>query len=202
MDEKDRKIRELERELAEARREADRLRPEESRFRYTPDRVPPVPGPYWYDQRPAPPPRAKPGRIALIIVGCLAVLAVVAAALVFFAFTMLNSVDRETTALSEELLQAVAEQDGDRAYALFYPGALSREEFDQGFAELCAVWREGNGGGTFTLKRTSYSMNTRGGVTYCASVYRVSSGEARFFLEVDRKAMGETTGLVSARLSR
>ena len=188
MDEKDRKIRELERELAEARREADR--------------VPPVPGPYRYDQRPAPPPRAKPGRIALIIVGCLAVLAVVAAALVFFAFTMLNSVDRETTALSEELLQAVAEQDGERAYALFYPGALSREEFDQGFAELCAVWREGNGGGTFTLKRTSYSMNTRGGVTYCASVYRVSSGEARFFLEVDRKAMGETTGLVSARLSR
>ena len=99
MDEKDRKIRELERELAEARREADRLRPEESRFRYTPDRVPPVPGPYWYDQRPAPPPRAKPGRIALIIVGCLAVLAVVAAALVFFAFTMLNSVDRETTGI-------------------------------------------------------------------------------------------------------
>ncbi len=195
MDEKDRKIRELERELAEARREA-------GRYRYTPDRVPPVPGPYRYDQRPAPPPRAKPGRIALIIVGCLAVLAVVAAALVFFAFTMLNSVDRETTALSEELLQAVAEQDGERAYALFYPGALSREEFDQGFAELCAVWREGNGGGTFTLKRTSYSMNTRGGVTYCASVYRVSSGEARFFLEVDRKAMGETTGLVSARLSR
>ncbi len=195
MDEKDRKIRELERELAEARREA-------GRYRYTPDRVPPVPGPYRYDQRPAPPPRAKPGRIALIIVGCLAVLAVVAAALVFFAFTMLNSVDRETTALSEELLQAVAEQDGERAYALFYPGALSREEFDQGFAELCAVWRDGNGGGTFTLKRTSYSMNTRGGVTYCASVYRVSSGEVRFFLEVDRKAVGETTGLVSARLSR
>ena len=192
MDEKDRKIRELERELAEARREA-------GRYRYTPDRVPPVPGPYRYDQRPAPPPRAKPGRIALIIVGCLAVLAVVAAALVFFAFTML---DRETTALSEELLQAVAEQDGERAYALFYPGALSREEFDQGFAELCAVWRDGNGGGTFTLKRTSYSMNTRGGVTYCASVYRVSSGEVRFFLEVDRKAVGETTGLVSARLSR
>ena len=64
------------------------------------------------------------------------------------------------------------------------------------------MWRDGNGGGTFTLKRTSYSMNTQGGVTYCASVYRVSSGEARFFLEVDRKAVGETTGLVSARLSR
>lgn len=201
MDERDQKIQELERQLEKVRQEVDTLKQAAS-FRDGPGRIRPERGTYRYDRRPAPPPKAKPGRIALIIVGCLAALAVLAAALVFLTFAILNSADKETTVLAEELIQAVVERDADRAYALVYPGTVSREEFDQGFAQLCAVWQEGGGGDAFALRRTSYSMNTSGGVTHCASVYRVSSGEARFFLEVKRKAIGETTGITKAWLNR
>lgn len=200
MDERDQKIQELERQLEEARREADALR--HGAVRLPGEANPPGPGAFRYEQRPAPPPKVKPGRVVLILLGSLTALAALAALLVFLVFTFMNLVDKETTVLAEELLQAVVEQDADRAYALTYPGTVSREGFDQGFAQLCAVWRDGSGGDAFTLRRTSYSMNSSGGVTHCASVYRVSSGEARFFLEVERKAIGETTGITEAWLNR
>lgn len=200
MEDKDRKIRKLERQLAEARREADSLRRENSRFRYGADQPQPASESYRYDQR-TPPPKIKPGRIALIIGGSLAALVLLAALLVLLIFTALNSVDSDTTAQAEALLQAVVDQDADRAFALTYPGILSREEFDVGFAELCEVWRDGNGGDTFELKRTSWSMDSSGGITQYTSVYRVSSGQARFVLELDRKTSGETAGITRAYLT-
>ena len=201
MEDKDWKIRKLERQLAEARREVDSLRRgEDSRFRYETGQPRSAPGSYRYDQR-TPAPEVKSGRMALIIGGSIAAVVAVAALLVFLIVTMLNSVDPDTTAQAEALLQAVVDQDGDRAYAMTYPGALSREEFDVGFAELCEVWRDGNGGNTFELKRTSWSANSSGGITRYTSVYRVSSGEARFVLELDRKASGETAGITRAYLT-
>lgn len=200
MDERDEKIQKLERQLEEARQEADALR--HGAVRLSGEANPPGRGAFRYEQRPAPPPRVRPGRVALIIVVCLAALAAVAAALVFLLFTVMNTVDRETTAMAEELLQTVVEQDADRAYALIYPGTVSREKFDQGFAQLCAVWREGNGGDTFALRRTGYSMNSSGGVTHCTSVYKVTSGQARFVLQLSRMALGETTGITEARLGQ
>lgn len=202
MDERDRKIQELERQLEETRREADALRRGTPQFRYGEEPARPGPGGFRYHQQPAPPPKARPGRVALIIVGCLAALAAMAAALMFLIFTVTDMVDKETTAMAEELLQAVVEQDADRAYALIYPGSVSREEFDQDFARMCAVWREGNGGDTFALRRTSYSMNSSGGLTHCTSVYRVTSGQARFVLQLSRMAFGETTGINMAQLGQ
>lgn len=201
MEDKDWKIRKLERQLAEARREAESLRRgEDARFRYGTGQPRPAPGSYRYDQR-TPQPKVRPGRIALIIGGSLAAVFLVAALLVLLIVTELNSVDPDTTAQAEALLQAVVNQDADRAFALTYPGTLSREEFDVGFAELCEVWRDGNGGDTFELKRTSWSANSSGGITRYTSVYRVSSGRARFVLELDRKASGETAGITRAYLT-
>lgn len=202
MDERDQKIQELERQLEETRREADALRRGAPQFccGEEPDR--PGPGGFRYQQQPAPPPKARPGRVALIVVVCLAALAAVAAAMVFLIFTVMNTVDKETTAMAEELLQAVVEQDADRAYALIYPGTVSREEFDRGFARLCAMWRDGNGGDTFALRRTSYSSNSSGGVTHCTSVYKVTSGQARFVLQLSRMALGDTTGITEAQLGQ
>lgn len=199
MDERDQKIRKLERQLEQSRQEADALR--HGAVRLPSEADPPGPEAFRYQQRPAPPPKAKPGRIALILLGSLTALAALAALLVFLVFTFMNLIDKESTVLAEELLQAVVEQDADRAYALAYPGTVSREEFDQGFAQLCAVWRDGGGGDAFALRRTSYSMNSSGGVTHCVSVYRVTSGEARFFLQLSRTAIGETTGITGAQLS-
>ena len=134
--------------------------------------------------------------------GCLAALAAVAAVLVFLLFTVMNTVEKETTAMAEVLLQAIVEQDADRAYALAYPGIASREKFDQDFAQMCAVWRDGGGGDVFTLRRTSYSMNSSGGVTHRISAYKVTSGQARFVLRLSRMALGETTGITAAQLGR
>lgn len=201
MEDKDWKIRKLERQLAEARREADSLRRrEDSRFQYRADQPRPASGSYRYDPC-TPPPKANPGRGALIIVGSLVAVILVAVLLIFLIVTILNSVDQDTTAQAEALLQTVVDQDADRAFALTYPDALSREEFDVGFAKLCEVWRDGNGGDTFELKRTSWSMNSSGGITQYASVYLVTSGKARFVLELDRKASGETTGITRAYLT-
>ncbi len=188
MDERDQKIQELERQMEEMRQELDRLRLGAPQFRY--------------GQPPAPPPKTRPLRVALIVAGGLAALAALTAALVLLAFTLMNAADGETTAMAEELLWAAADEDTDRAYALSYPGAMTRDEFDQEFAKLCATWRDGGGGDAFELKRTSWSMNSSGGVAEYASVYEVSSGSARFTLYLDRRAHGETTGITGMRLSR
>lgn len=200
MDEKDQKIRDLERQIEGMRQEIDVLRRGGPQFQR--GAWPQGAQAFPYGQRPPARPKARPLRVVLIVVGSLTAIVVFAAALVFLMFTLLNEADKETTTMAEELLQAIVDQDEDRAYALIYPRTLPREEFEPIFAELCATWRDGGGGSAFTLKRTSWSMNSSGGISHCSSVYWVSSGEARFFLEVERKAAGETTGLTGAQLSR
>lgn len=202
MDEKDQKIQEMERELEGLRQEMDALKCGSSQFRYETEPSRPGSGTFRYDQQPASPPKAKSGRIALIIAGCLAALAVLVTVLVLGVFTLINRVDRESAAMAEEMLWAVEGQDVDRAFALVYPGALARNEFDQGFEEMCAIWRDGGGSGSFELKRTSWSMNSSGGVTEYKSVYEVFSGQARFTFELVREVHGETTGMTQAWLRR
>ena len=180
MDEKDQKIQEMEQQLVEMQREVDALKQGAA--------------PYRYDDRK----RVKPWKIILTVVGILAAIVAVVLAVVF---AMMNH-DKESPAMAEEMLQAIVDQDADRAYALTYPGALEREEFDLGFAEMCAAWRAGGGGDTFELKRTSWSMNTSGGVTQYTSGYEVTSGEARFAFKLTRVKKGDGMGMISAQISQ
>ena len=85
MDERDQKIQELERQMEEMRQELDRLRLGAPQFRY--------------GQPPAPPPKTRPLRVALIVAGGLAALAALTAALVLLAFTLMNAEDGETMSL-------------------------------------------------------------------------------------------------------
>lgn len=202
MDKKDQKIQELERKLEEMQREVDALKYGRSQFQQGTEPSMPGTGTFRYERRAAPPPKARPLRIALIVVGGLTALAALAAALVFLAFTLMNKVDKETTAMAEEMLQAIVDQDTDRAYALTYPDALSRDEFEREFEKMCATWRAGGGGDSFQLKRTSWSMNSSGGVTEYTSVYEVASGETWFTFQLTRMAHGETMGITEARLRR
>ena len=179
MDEKDQKIQELEQRLEEMRREADTLKQNAS--------------PYRYDQRKG----LRPWKVVLIAVGIFAVIIAVVLAVVF---AMMNS-DKQSPAMAEEMLRAIAAQDPDRAYALTYPGALEREEFDRGFAEMCAAWRTGGGGDTFELKRTGWSMNISGGVTEYTSQYEVTSGGARFTFRLARAVQGDNMGMTWARIT-
>ena len=172
------KIQEMEQRLEEMQREVDTLKQNASLYRY--------------DNRK----QLKPWKIILIAVGILAALGAVVLTVVF---VMMNS-DKQSPAMAEEMLQAIAEQDPDRAYALTYPDALKREDFDRGFAEMCAAWRTGGGGGTFELKRASWSMNTSGGVTEYTSEYEVTSGEARFTFQLARAVQGDNMGMTWAKI--
>lgn len=202
MDEKNERIQELERQLEGLQQEVDTLKRGTPRSRYGTGPDQPGPGGFRYHQHPAPPPKVRLGRIALIVVGCLAALAAVVAVLIFLITTLMNTMDKETTAMAEELLQAVVEQDADRAYALMYPGAVERETFDQGFAEMCETWRTAGGSDTFELKRTSLSINSSNGVTQYESGYKVTSGGARFSFTLTRVEQGDSTGMVGAQISR
>lgn len=201
MDEKDRKIRELEQKIKEMQREMDTLRREASQLPH--GAWPSRPGmeTFRYDRRPAPPPKAQPLRIILIVAGSLTALVTAVAVMLLLAFALMNTVDKESTALAEEMLQAIVDEDADWAYALTYPGTLKRDEFGPEFEEMCAIWRSG-GGDSFQLKRTSWSMNFSGGVTEYVSIYEVASGEARFTFTLTRLARGETTGIAGAQLRR
>ncbi|MDE6281047.1 MAG: hypothetical protein K2M15_04550 [Oscillospiraceae bacterium] len=203
MDEKDQKIQEMERRLEEMQREMDALKYGRSQFQQGAGPSMSGTGTFRYGQWAAPPPKkARPLRIALIVVGSLTVLAALVAALVFLVFTLMNKVDKETTAMAEEMLQAIVDQDTDRAYALTYPDALRRDEFEREFEKMCATWRAGGGTDSFQLKRTSWSMNSSGGVTEYTSVYEVASGETWFTFQLTRVAHGETMGITEAQLRR
>lgn len=185
MDEKDRKIQGMERRLEEMQREVDTLKQGASPYQYDSGRKP-----------------LKPWKIILIVVGSLTALAALAAALVLLGFTLMNEADKETTTMAEEMLQAIVDQDVDRAYALTYPDAVGRDEFEREFEKMCATWRAGGGGDSFQLKRTSWSMNSSGGVTEYTSVYEVASGGTWFTFQLTRMAHGETTGMTGAQLRR
>lgn len=179
MDEKDQKIQELEQRLEETQRELDAWKLNAP--------------PYRYDNRK----QLKPWKFVLIVWG---VFAVFAAAVLAVVFAVMNS-DKQSPAMAEEMLRAIIAQDSDRAYALLYPGLLDREEFDQGFAEMCAAWRTGGGGDTFELKRTGWSMNASGGVTQYTSQYKVASGGARFTFKLVRAVQGDNMGVTWAHIS-
>ena len=179
MDEKDQKIQEMEQRLEEMQREVDTLKQNAS--------------PYRYDNRK----RLKPWKIILGVVGSLVILMAVVLIIVF---ALMNS-DKHSPAMAEQMIQAIVDQDADGAYALTYPGALNREEFDQGFAEMCAAWRTGGGSDTFELKRNSWSMNASGGAAQYTSGYEITSGEARFAFKLIRVAKGDSTGITGAQIS-
>ena len=179
MDEKDQKIKELEQRLEEMQREVDTLKQKTS--------------PYRYENRK----QLKPWKAVLIAVGIIAVFVTVVLAV---AFALMNS-DKQSPAMAEEMLRAIIAQDSDRAYALIYPGILDREEFDRGFAEMCAAWRTGGGGDTFELKRTGWSMNASGSVTQYTSQYKVTSGGARFTFQLVRAVQGDNMGVTWAHIS-
>ena len=179
MDEKDQKIEELEQRLEETQRELDAWKRNAA--------------PNRYDNRK----QLKPWKFVLIVVG---VFAVFAAAVLAVVFALMNS-DKQSPAMAEELLRAIIAQDSDRAYALIYPGKVDREEFDLGFAEMCAAWRTGGGGDTFELKRTGWSMNASGGVTQYTSQYEVTSGGARFTFRLTRAVKGDNAGMTGAQIS-
>ncbi|MBD5084420.1 MAG: DNA replication initiation control protein YabA [Clostridiales bacterium] len=180
MDEKDQKIQEMEQQLREMQREVDTLKQNAS--------------PHRHDNRK----RLKPWKIILMAVGILVAIVVV---LLVAVFALMNS-DKQSPAMAEQMIRAIVEQDADGAYAMTYPGALEREEFDQGFAEMCAAWRTGGGGDTFVLKRTSWSMNASGGATQYTSGYEVTSGEARFAFKLIRVTKGDNTGIIGAQISQ
>ena len=142
--------------------------------------------------------RIKLWKLALIVAGVIAALVAVVLAVVF---GMMNN-DKKSPAMAEELLQAIMAQDADRAYALTCPGALEREQFDQGFAEMCAAWRTAGGGDTFELKRTRWAMNTSNGVTQYVSGYEVTSGGARFSFTLTRVEQGDKAGVIGAKISQ
>lgn len=179
MDEKDQKIKELEQRLEETQRELDAWKQNAVLYRY--------------DNRK----QLKPWKIVLIVVGLLAVFV---AAVLAAVFALMNS-DKESPAMAEELLQAIVDQDSDRAYALTYPGVLEREEFDRAFAEMCETWRAGGGGDTFALKRVGWSMNASGGVTQYTSRFEVASGRARFTFQLVRAVQGDNMGVTWAQIS-
>ncbi|MBD5117994.1 MAG: hypothetical protein HDT37_02620 [Clostridiales bacterium] len=180
MNEKDQKIQEMEQQIEEMQQTIDMLKQGAT--------------PYRHDSRK----RLKPWKIILMVVGVIVAIVVVALAAVL---ALMNS-DKESPAMAEQMIQAIVEQDADRAYALTYPGALEREEFDQGFSEMCAAWRIGGGGDAFELKRTSWSMNASGGATEYTSKYEITSGEARFSFQLTRVVKGDNRGMTGAQISQ
>ena len=201
MDEKDQKIQEMEQKLEEMQREMDALKGRPRQFQYGEGVSKAGTGSFRYDQRPVPPPKVRSLRIALVVTGSLAALAAVVAVVLFLVFRLVNTGAKDSPAMAEQIIQAIVEEDADGAYALTYPGALDREGFDWGFAEMCAMWHAAGGGDTFELKRTSWSMNASGGITQYTSVYEVVSGEANFSFKLVRSSKGDSTWMTSAQIA-
>lgn len=128
------------------------------------------------------------GMVALLVI------MIVVMALVF-AFTLVE-MDTASPAMAEEFLQAVADRDEERAWALMYPGSVAREEFGQTFEETCRFWQEQGGGDTFTLRRGSLYINSGDGMSRYEAKFSVKSGQTTFHLTLIRVVQGNRSGII------
>lgn len=108
--------------------------------------------------------------------------------------------DRESPAVAQAFLQAVADEKEEDAWRLMYPGFASKKGFRMYFEDLCRYWREQGGEKTFTLRRTGFSINYSGGAATHETKYLVKSGKARFHLTVTRIQADRRSGITEIQL--
>lgn len=142
--------------------------------------------------------KRKGWKTALIVVG--AIVAVIVA-LTLVLLGMMNA-DKESPAMVEKVLQAIVDGDGDAAYELMYPGLIEREEFAEGFDQVCQVWKESGGGDTFSMKRQGWGVSRENGVSQYTVKYEVTSGNITFDMELVRAEQGDTAGMLGFHISR
>lgn len=140
--------------------------------------------------------KRKPWKVVLIILGSVAVLF----AVLFGVLFAMIAGDKESPAMAEQVIQAMIDQDTDRAYALTFPGVISQESFAQGFESMCQVWTSQGGGETFQMRRTRWAMESSGGVTQYTTEYIVTSGRGQFQFTLVRMVQGDEAGMVSAQI--
>lgn len=136
-------------------------------------------------------------RVAAI---CIGIALVIAAGVAAFVVNFLQK-DRESPAVAQAFLQAVAEGQEEDAWRLMHPGSMSKKDFQTYFEDLCHFWEEQGGGKEFTLRRTGFFIqHYRGGAATHETRYSVKSGEARFQMIVTRVQADRRSGITGVQL--
>lgn len=135
-------------------------------------------------------------RVAAI---CIGIALVIAAGVAAFVVNFLQK-DRESPAVAQAFLQAVAEENEADAWRLMHPGSMSKKDFQAFFEDLCRYWKEQGGEKDFTLRRTGFSIYNYGGAATHETRYSVKSGEVRFHLTVTRVQADRRSGITGVQL--
>lgn len=130
---------------------------------------------------------------------CIAITLVIAAGVAALVVSIFQK-DRESPAVAQAFLQAVAEEKEEDAWRLMHPGRMSKKDFQVYFADLCRYWREQGGEKDFTLRRTGFSINYSGGAATHETRYSVKSGEVRFQMIVTRIQADRRSGITEVQL--
>lgn len=131
---------------------------------------------------------------------CVAIALVIAAGVVALVVSIFQK-DRESPAVAQAFLQAVADEREEDAWQLMYPGVMEEESFHEHFEDFCRFWKEQGGEMTFKIRRTGFSINYNGGMTTYKTEYSVKSGQARFHLTVTRIKVDQRSGIAGVQLS-
>ena len=140
--------------------------------------------------------KRKPWKIILIGLGVF-VAVFVGLAVVLFA---MMEMDKESPAMAEQVVQAIIDQDMDKAYDLVFPGAITQKEFAQGFEEMCQVWTSQGAGKTFELERKQWHLEAKDGMKKYTTGYIVTSGEAQLRFSLVRVVWDGQEGMTGAQL--
>lgn len=109
--------------------------------------------------------------------------------------------DRESPAVAQAFLQAVAEEKEEDAWRLMHPGRMSKKDFQAYFEDLCRYWKEQGGEKTFTMRRTGFFIqHYSGGAATHETRYSVESGEVRFQMIVTRVQADRRSGITEVQL--
>lgn len=130
---------------------------------------------------------------------CVAIALVIAAGVIALVVNIFQK-DRESPAVAQAFLQALADEREADAWRLMYPGVMAEESFREHFDDLCSFWKEQGGEKTFTIRRTGFSINFSGGMTTYETNYSVKSGKARFHLTVTRVKVDQRSGITGIQL--
>ena len=101
---------------------------------------------------------------------------------------------------AEQVVQAIIDQDMDKAYDLVFPGAITQKEFAQGFEEMCQVWTSQGAGKTFELERKQWHLEAKDGMKKYTTGYIVTSGEAQLRFSLVRVVWDGQEGMTGAQL--
>lgn len=130
----------------------------------------------------------------------IAIALVIAAGVVALVVSIFQK-DRESPAVAQAFLQAVADEKEEDAWRLMTPGRMSKKDFQAYFADLCRYWREQGGEKDFTLRRTGFSIqHYSGGAATHETRYSVKSGEVRFQMIVTRIQSDRRSGITGVQL--